>query len=125
MMTASMGVNKSVVTAFDMVHSLTQIKNRKRLDLRFAYFHLNRVINTAAEVAYTDTYLNARAKSSNISRRQLTEYVCRDQRWYSLAGPSPLLLSVYSNLAETIVYVLPAYFVIPSMLNLYKASIIQ
>jgi hypothetical protein len=56
--TASTSVDESVVTAFNTVHSLTQSKDRKRLSLRFAYVHLNRVINaldTAAELAYTDT----------------------------------------------------------------------
>ena len=125
---ASTSVGESVVAAFDMVHSLTRIKNRKRLNLRFAYVHLNRAINTldvAAEAAYTDTYLNAKTKSSDISSRQLTEYVRRGQRWFTLAGPSPFLLSVYSTLAETIVYVLPASIVIPSILNMCKALTIQ
>ncbi|KAN0116790.1 hypothetical protein V8E51_002767 [Hyaloscypha variabilis] len=100
-------VDESVVTAFNTVHSLTQSKDRKRLSLRFAYVHLNHVINAldkAAEVAYTDTYLNAKNHSSDISSAQLTEYVRRGQRWSALAGPSPFLLSVYSRLAETIVF---------------------
>jgi hypothetical protein len=124
---ASTSVGESVVAAFDIVHSLTRIKDRKRLSLRFAYVHLNRAINTldgAAEAAYTDTYLNAKTKS-DISSRQLTEYVRRGQRWFTLAGPSPFLLSVYSTLAETIVYVLPASIVIPSILNMCKVLTIQ
>jgi hypothetical protein len=42
---ASASVGESVVAAFDTVHSLTQTKNRKRLNLRFTYVHLNRAIN--------------------------------------------------------------------------------
>jgi hypothetical protein len=117
---ASMSVDESVVAAFDMVHTLTQSKDRKRLNLRFAYVHLNRAINAldaAGEVAYTDTYLNAKNNSSVISSSQLTEYVRRGRRLSTLAGPSPFLLSVYSGLAETIVYVLPASSTIPSILN--------
>jgi hypothetical protein len=119
---ASTNVDESVVAAFDTVHSLTQSRDRKRLNLRFAYVHLDRAINaldTAAEVAYTDTYLNAKNNSSDISSRQLTEYVRRGQRSSTLAGPSPFLLSVYSRLAETIVYVLPASSAIPSILNMW------
>jgi hypothetical protein len=78
-------------------------------------------LDAAAGVAYTDTYLNAKTKSSDISSRQLTEYVRRGQRWFTLAGPSPFLLSEYSSLAETIVYVLPAPFVDPSILNTVKS----
>jgi hypothetical protein len=108
---ASTSVDESVVAAFNTVHSLIRSKDRKRLNLRFAYVHLNRVINaldTAAEVAYTDTYLNAKNNSSDISSSQLTEYVRRGERWSILAGPSPFLLSVYSRSAETIMYVLSA-----------------
>ncbi|CAG8981560.1 hypothetical protein HYALB_00013833 [Hymenoscyphus albidus] len=104
---SSTSVDESVVAAFDIVHSLTQSKDRKRLTLSFAYVHLNRAINTldaAADAAYTDIYLNTKPNSSDISSRQLTEYVRRGQRWFTLAGPSPFLLSVYSRLAETIVF---------------------
>jgi hypothetical protein len=106
---ASTSVDESVVAAFDTVRSLIQSKDRKRLDLRFAYVHLNRAINalnTVGEVAYTDTYLNAKNNSSDISSDQLNEYARRGERWSTLAGPSPFLLSVYSRSAETIVYVL-------------------
>jgi hypothetical protein len=116
---ASTSVDESVVAAFNTVHSLIRSKDRKRLNLRFAYVHLNRAINaldTAAEVAYTDTYLNAKNNLSDISSSQLTEYVRRGERWSILAGPSPFLLSVYSRSAETIMYVLSAS-AIPSILN--------
>jgi hypothetical protein len=76
-------IDESVVTAFNTVHSLTQSKDRKRLNLRFAYIHLNRAINAlqiVAEVAYTNTYINAKNNSSDISRSQLTEYVRSTKR---------------------------------------------
>lgn len=117
---ASTSVNESVVAAFDTMHALTGSKDRKRLNLRFAYIHLNRAINaldTATEVSYTNTYFNAKNNSSGISSNRLTEYVRKGQRWSTLASPSPFLLSMYSRLAKTIVYVLPASSTIPSILN--------
>jgi hypothetical protein len=117
---ASTNVDEPVVAAFDTVHSLTRSEDRKRLKLRFAYVHLNNAINaldTAGEVAYTDTYLNAKNNSSDISSSQLTEYVRRGERCSALTGPSPFLLSVYSRSAETIMYVPPASSAIPSILN--------
>jgi hypothetical protein len=117
---ASTSVDESVVVAFDTVHSLIRSKDRKRLNLRFAYVHLNSAINalnTAGEVAYTDAYLNTKNNSLDISSDQLTEYVRRGERWSTLAGPSPFLLSVYSRSAETIVYVLSASSAISSILN--------
>lgn len=117
---ASTSVDESVVAAFDTVHSLIRSKDRKRLNLRFSYVHLNSAINAldaAGEVAYTDAYLNAKNNSSDISSNQLTEYARRGERWSTLAGTSPFLLSVYSRSAETIVYVLSASSAISSMLN--------
>jgi hypothetical protein len=99
-------VDESVVAAFDIVHSLAQSKNRKRLDLRFAYVHLKRAIDAldvAAEASYADIYLHAKGNSSDISSSQLSDYARRGRRWSTLAGPSPFQLSVYSRLAETIV----------------------
>jgi hypothetical protein len=118
--TASTSVDESVVAAFDTVRSLIQTKDPKRLNLRFAYVHLNSAINAldiAGEVAYTDTYLNAKNNSLDISSDQLTEYARRGERWSILAGPSPFLLSAYSRSAETIVYVLPASSAVPLILN--------
>jgi hypothetical protein len=109
-------VDESVGAAFDTVYSLIRSKDRKRLNLRFAYVHLNSAINaldTIGEVAYSDIYLNAKNNLSDISSDQLTEYVCRGERWSALAGMSPFLLWVYSRLAETIVYVLPASYSSP------------
>jgi hypothetical protein len=63
-------VDKSVVAAFNTVYSLIRSKDRKRLNLRFAYIHLNSAINafdTAGEVAYTNVYLNTKNNSSDIS----------------------------------------------------------
>ena len=111
-MIGSTSVDESVVAAFDTVYSLIQSQDRKRLNLRFAYFPLNSAINaldTVGEVAYTNTYLNARNNSSDISSDQLTEYASRSKRWSTLADPSPFLLSVYIRSDETIVYVLPAF----------------
>jgi len=89
---APTSVDKSIVAAFDTVHSLTKSKDRKRLNLRFAYVHLNRAIDTldaATEAAYTDTYFSIKNNASDISSSQLTEYVRRGQRWSTLTGLSP------------------------------------
>jgi hypothetical protein len=117
---ALISVNKSIITTFNIIYTLTQSKDRKRLNLRFAYIHFNRAINAlnaAGEVTYTNIYLNIKGNLSGISNSQLTEYVRRSRRLSTLAGPLPFLLSVYSGLAETIVYVLPASSTIPSILN--------
>jgi hypothetical protein len=109
---ASTSVDESVVAAFNTVHSLIRSKDRKRLNLRFAYVHLNSAINalnTTGEVAYSNAYLNTKNNSSDISSDRLTEYVRKGKRWSTLAGPSPFLLSVYTRSAETIVYILPAF----------------
>jgi hypothetical protein len=108
---ASTSVDESVVAAFDIVHSLAKSKERKRLDLRFAYIHLNCAINAldaAGEAGYADIYFNAKGNSSDISSSQLSDYVRRGKRWAILAGPLPFQLSIFSRLAETIMYVLPA-----------------
>jgi hypothetical protein len=73
-------VDKSVVAAFDTVYSLTQSKDCKRLNLRFAYVYLDRIINAldiVAEVAYTNIYLNTKNNPSDILSSQLTEYIYR------------------------------------------------
>lgn len=104
---------------FNTIHSLIRSKDRKRLNLRFAYVYLNRVINAldiAAEVAYTNTYLNTKNNSSDILSSQLTKYVRRGKRWSILIGLLPFLLSVYLRSIKTIIYVLSA-FAIPLILN--------
>jgi hypothetical protein len=58
---ALISVNESVITVFDMVYILTQSKDYKCLNLRFAYIYLNRIINAlniAGEITYTNIYLN-------------------------------------------------------------------
>ena len=116
----SYSVSESVVAVFDTMHSLAQSKIRKRLDLRFAYVHLKRVVdalNGVTEASYIDTYLYSKEHSLDISSSQLSDYIHRGKRWSMLAGLSPFQLSVYSRLAETIVYVLPASFVMPLILK--------
>ncbi|KAH6676000.1 hypothetical protein B0J14DRAFT_561685 [Halenospora varia] len=110
--TTNKNIDGLVVPAFDAVHSLAQSKTCMRLNLRFAFVHLNRVINilenqTGAD--YTNTYLNAKKNESCLSRTQLINYARNARRWSTLAGKSPFQLSVYSVLAETIMYVL-SYF---------------
>ncbi len=119
-------VNESVIVAFDMVHSLSQNKKSNRLKLRFAYIHLTRAIDVL-EAALTEhpvhsqgcrnpdytasviinTYLNAKKNTSKMSRSHLSEHKRIGRRMYDLTGPSPFQLSIYSESAETIMYVFP------------------
>lgn len=65
-----MNINMSVITAFNTVYFLTQSRDRKCLNLRFAYIYLDCVINAlniVAEVTYTNIYLNTKNNSSDIS----------------------------------------------------------
>jgi hypothetical protein len=62
-------INKSVVVAFNIVHSLAQGKEHQCLTLWFAYVHLNHTINaldTLAEADYTNIYLNTKRNSLDI-----------------------------------------------------------
>ena len=104
-------INDSIGAAFDTVHSLIQSKKCSRLVLRFAFIHLKRLIDTLetqTKAGYIETYLNAKKNLLHLSGRQLIEYARKSRRWSMLAGPSPFQLSVYSILAETIMYV-PSY----------------
>ena len=137
-------VTTSVIAAFDMVHSLVQDKKRNHLILRFAYIHLMRAID-ALNVArkkdplYSQAYqkpgYNINSVANNIyldvkkntlditpSRSQLSEYTRIGKRWLELAPLSPFQVSVYTRLAETIMYVLPAPCATPSILNILKSN---
>jgi hypothetical protein len=108
LLTTNNNINNSIGSAFDTVHSLIQSKTRSRLALRFAFIHLNRLINTLekqTEAGYIKTYLNSTNNSLYLSGGQLIEYARKSKRWSILAGLLPLQLSVYSTLAETIMYV--------------------
>jgi hypothetical protein len=122
----------SLSATFDTVHYLNQNRKRNRLKLRYAYIHLTRSINAleatinrdlasggacrnpaldvgrAASVIAIKAYLDAKENTSEtaLSRSQLSELIRIGKRWSWLAGPTPFLLSVYSRLAETIMYVL-------------------
>ena len=106
--TTNQNIDGLVVAAFDTVHSLAQNKTCTRLKLRFSFVHLNRVIDILDNkigMEYTYKYLNAKKTNACLSRTQLIDYVRKARRWSTLAGRSPFQLSVYSVLAETIMYV--------------------
>jgi len=116
----SHSIGESIVAVFNTVHSLAQSKMRKRLDLRFAYVYLKRVVNAlnvVTEASYINIYLYSKEHSLDILSSQLSDYTRRGKCWSMLASPSPFQLSVYSRLAETIVYVLPTSFVMPLILK--------
>lgn len=121
------GIVLSVVTAFDKVHRLTRDDRCKRLPLRFAHLQLNYTLDalyTAAtkdrlrgliqrKPGYSnaslaiDIYLNTKRNYPGKipSRDRLSEYRQVSIRWPKLAGTSPLQLSVYLDIAETIMCV--------------------
>jgi hypothetical protein len=121
------GVIHFIVTAFDEVHRLAKGGRGPRLPSRFSYLQLKYAFD-ALNAAVTrdrvrglgrrkrgysnaslaiDIYLNAKRNASgeNLSRENLSEYRRVSTRWYQLIRTSLLQLSVYSDVAETIVYV--------------------
>ena len=119
--------NKSIVMSFNVLDSIIMGKESAPLLLRFAYVQLIRAIDALKEAAATDrltgrvrqkvgysdtsvaidVYINAKGKTLDMIqlRSQLSEHVHIGRRWSKLAGPSPLLLSVYSGIADTIMYI--------------------
>jgi hypothetical protein len=121
--------NRSVIAAFDVLDSILTSKNRASLPLRFAYVRLIQAIDALNAAATTgrlegqvrrkggynnagiaiDVYLSAKGKPLDAKelRSNVSEHVRISRRWSELAGPSPLLLSIYSGIAETIMCVPP------------------
>lgn len=117
----------AVVAAFDVLYRLIDIRGTKFL-LRFAYVQLADAIDTLVnavsrerctsrihqgpshsdESLYIDVYLTAKGKSLNDEklRNELSVRKRIGVRLCQMAYPSPLLLAVYSDDAESIMYVL-------------------
>jgi hypothetical protein len=124
---ATGGVVRPLVAAFDEVHRLAKGGPGRRLSLRFSYIQLKCAIDALNETAtkarlrglvqrkrgYSnaslaiDIYLSAKRNDidETLSRNDLSEYRRVSMRWSQLVRASPLQLSVYSDLAETIMYV--------------------
>ena len=122
-------VEASVIDAFDTVQGLVKGNRIRRLLLRLAFIHLARVIDTYKAVAAADRvqgkasrnvgqrdasvaidiYLREKRKvsSEEIKRSRLSGYCRSGRRWAELAGPTPILVFVFPQVAETIVYVPP------------------
>ena len=66
-----MSYSNGVVAAFDTVNALFQNKESKRLNLSFAYIHLQRALDAfdavEKKIGYTDIYFNAKKNILEIS----------------------------------------------------------
>ena len=123
---------QSLIAAMDIVQGLMKGNRIRRLLLRFAYMHLARTILDCKTVAATDRiqgntyrsvgirdatvaidmYLKAKQDVSGepLKRSTLLGYYRAGRRWADLAGSSPLLVFIFPQMAETIVYVQPFSF---------------
>lgn len=121
-------VNHAVVAAFDVLDDLVRDYRDTRFLLRFAYVQLAEAIDALEKVvstdrlaghvhggagyrdesAYIDVYLTAKGKPLNNlkKRNELSERRRIGRRWREITNLSLLLLAVYSDDAESIVYVL-------------------
>lgn len=115
----------SFVSAVDSVKDLLEGNRVNRLLLRFAYFQLQRCIDAYKKAAAADRgrrkggrrrghrdatvaismYLKTKQKTSGeeMKRSQLLGYCRTGRRWAILAGESPLLMFIFSHVADTIV----------------------
>lgn len=126
----SSSASTSVLAArLDIVGSIIMNRETPALMLRLAYVQFVRVMEDLKVAAAgerlagreprkrgcrdasiaIDYYLKFKgiALDKTFSRTQLSRCMSIGQRWYSLEGPSPLLLCGYSDRADKIVYVLP------------------
>jgi hypothetical protein len=113
---------ESIVTAFDAIFILIERKDNVRLPLRFAYLQLI-ILFSAVQSAVAierqrrnvcrsntsiilDIYLSAKGVSINDQRwrHRLSKLKRIGQRLMDLA-PSPIYMSLFTDIAETIVYV--------------------
>jgi len=123
-------IEASVIAALDTVQDSVKGNRICRLLLRFAYIHLAWVIDAYKAVAATDRvqgkvsrsvgqrdasvaidmYLKAKRKVSGkeLKRSRLLGYCRTGRRWAVLAGRSPIMVFVFPQIAETIVYVPPS-----------------
>ena len=121
--------NMSAVAQLHVLGTIILSKDTPVLMLRLAYVGLVRVIETLKDEAAADrlagkvarkrgrrdasvaidTYLNFKGIASDrrLARIQLSRLTSIGRRLSLLAGPSPLLLCAYSEIADEIVYVPP------------------
>jgi hypothetical protein len=120
-------IKTSVVVALDMVRELLKSNRLCRLRLRFACVLLTWSIDAFKAVAATDRaerkvsrsvgqrdatvainlYLEAKQRVSGekLERSEVLRYCRIGRRWAELAGRSPLLVFIFPQIADTIVYV--------------------
>jgi hypothetical protein len=119
-------IKTSVVVALDMVRELLKSNRLCRLRLRFACVLLTWSIDAFKAVAATDRerkvrrsvgqrdatvainlYLEAKQKVSGekLERSEVLRYCRTGRRWAELAGRSSLLVFIFPQMADTIVYV--------------------
>lgn len=117
----------SIVAAFDAVRFPTKDNGEPRLFLRFAYIQLVKTIDTLINISaakrYTDKanldackrdtsrlldiYLNAKGipLTDRKLRDKLSKHITMGRRWFALGGSTLFWLSLYTNRAETTMYV--------------------
>jgi len=123
----SNNLEKSVVTAFETIRDLLSGNRVCRLLSRFASIRLISLIDAYKAVAATDRtqcdgsrgrgrgdatvaidlYLQAKRKTADkmLERGRILGYCRTGRRWKTLAGRAPILVFMFPNIAETIVYV--------------------
>jgi len=136
----------SVMTALNTVQDLLKSNRICRLLLRFACILLALIIDAYKAVAATnrvqskvsrtvgqrdasvaiDMYIQAKQKASGeeLKRSSLLGYCCAGRHWAALAGQSPIMVFVFSQMTETIVYVPPSSFPSWFKLTTFKGRII-
>jgi hypothetical protein len=112
------------VAAFDVLDNLRYYQGATRLLKQFAYVYLIQAINmykaatrkdrchscTPREPGHGDTtiaidaYLSAKG-TNGLSRAQLLEHIRKGTRWYTLARPHLIILSLYTTSDKTIIYI--------------------
>jgi hypothetical protein len=123
--TGSSATSSILATQLDVVRSIIINRETPPLMLRLAYVKFVRVMEDLKDAAATerlagreprergrrdtsiaiDYYLTFKgAASDKASRTQVSRCMDIGRHWYSLEGPSPLLLCAYSDVADEIVY---------------------
>jgi hypothetical protein len=123
--TCSSATTSILVAQLDVVRSIIMNRETPSLMLRLAYVQFVRVMEDLKDAAAAerlagreprergrrdasiaiDYYLTFKGVTSDkaFSRTQVSRCMDIGRRWYSLEGPSPLLLCAYSDVADEIV----------------------
>ncbi|PVH69383.1 hypothetical protein DL98DRAFT_173915 [Cadophora sp. DSE1049] len=105
---------QSLIAVMDLVQGLMKGNRIRRLLLRFAHMHVVRTILDCIRdtTIAIDMYLKAKQDVSRepLKRSTLLGYYRAGRRWAALAGSSPLLVFIFPQMAEIIVYVQPFSF---------------